>query len=146
MIISGSFSALFLEELKTRLQDGAKKDITSVDHINIVLIHSMSIISRDEQNKRNKNKCVRIELWWRITTNLGEEQLSQLSRLSLAIIMISLAPLLESDHRSCSWLSYVQHWPVTLWGPIRHSVKGKTKLLQMRNTFHHSNVWSLCNM
>ena len=59
MIISGSFSALFLEELKTRLQDGAKKDTTSVDHINIVLIHSMSIISRDEQNKRNKNKSVR---------------------------------------------------------------------------------------
>lgn len=59
MIISGSFSALFLEELKARLQDGAKKDITSVDHINIVLIHSMSIISRDEQNKRNKNKSVR---------------------------------------------------------------------------------------
>ena len=43
MIISGSFSALFLEELKTRLQEGAKKDITFVDHINIVLIHSMSI-------------------------------------------------------------------------------------------------------
>ena len=59
MIISGSFSALFLEELKTRLQDGAKKDITFVDHINIVLIHSMSIISREEQNKRNKNKSVR---------------------------------------------------------------------------------------
>ena len=59
MIISGSFSALFLEELKTRLQEGAKKDITFVDHINIVLIHSMSIFSRDEQNKRNKNKSVR---------------------------------------------------------------------------------------
>ena len=59
MIISGSFSALFLEELKTRLQEGAKKDITFVDRINIVLIHSMSIISRDEQNKRNKNKSVR---------------------------------------------------------------------------------------
>lgn len=59
MLISSSFSALFLEKLKTRLQDGAKKDIPFVDRINIVLIHSMSIISKDDQNKRNKIKSVR---------------------------------------------------------------------------------------
>ena len=59
MLISSSFSALFLKKLKTRLQDGAKKDITFVDRINIVLIHSMSIISKDNQSKRNKIKSVR---------------------------------------------------------------------------------------
>ena len=58
MIISGSFSALFLEELKTRLQDGAKKDITSVDHINIVLIHSMSIIQGTSRIREIKIKVL----------------------------------------------------------------------------------------